>query len=234
MNIPLTATLTTIASLVLLNCSVEAQVLTQTTTAPTTNVVISQADFSGGTHSNADYSNQPTPGQTFTAPSSFTMTDLTLKGASSNNSDNGDGNFHLQIGSLNANGTTITPLETESFAVTNVAANTNNYFTFTLANSVAMTAGTVYTFSIYTAANNFYFGFANSQTDVYSGGTAFTNTNTGSFSNSVNATYAYDRTFFVEGTGAMTGTPEPGTVTVCVIAAGALLLQLRRRGFLKN
>ena len=227
MNIPAATALAVLASLVLFNRAAEAQVLTQVATAPTDSI-ISQPDFSGGTHSNADYSNQPTPGQTFTAPVTFTMTSLTLKGAGSNNADNGDGNFNLQIGSVNSDGTTITPLETESFAIFGVADGTTNYFTFTLANSVVMTAGTVYAFSINTVANNFYFGFANSTNDVYAGGTAFTNANAFSFSNSINATYPYDRTFFVG------GVPEPSTVTLCVIAVGGLLLQLRRRSFLKN
>ena len=205
--------------------------LTQSVSAPT-GATISQTDFSGSPSGSRGYSNNSgPPGETFTPSTAFTLTSVTVKGASSNNADNGDGTFDLQIGSVNSSTGAITQLDFKTAPVVNVAANTSNYVTLTLANPVSLSAGVLYKYTIFTVATNFYFGFDVGTGDVYPGGMEFNNDSstmgggnpsTVNGNGFVNPQTGVDTMFYL--------VPEPSTVTLAAVAAagGALLFRRRR------
>lgn len=209
----------------------------ETTFAPT-GAVISQADFSGTLNASQDYSdNGGPPGQTFTPQSDFTLTSFTLKaGRIGGGASNGGGmptgtlNMQLQIGSVNTGTGAITEIATESGSFTPSSSTTENYLTFTLANPIALTSGTVYGISV--LSDQGFLGFDVGSGDLYAGGTAFNNNTTTTSAgnadprrtfNGVVTPRAYDRTFYVNG-----AVPEPSSSAILAIAS-LVMLGTRRR-----
>lgn len=208
--------------------SAHAAVMTESTSAPGSNIIASQmTDLGPGPQDNGrDYTdNSGPPGQTFMVTKNSTLTAVTVLGRG----DDGGGvsGFNIQIGSVAANGA-ITALDTE--AVTGTPAVANDYVTITLATPVALSAGTTYDFNIYTA--NGWFGLAHSSSDVYASGTAFNN-DTSTTGGGTNRTFAngfvapnpgnYDYVFAAQGT-----VPEPASIGLVGLAAAGLLARRRR------
>ena len=225
----ITAVLATSAALAALSDSAPAATETNSPNAPT-NFVVGQGDDSNGPNGANSYSDGSPPAQSFTAPYTFLLTSITVQGTGSNSTPRGTGVWDIEVGRLNGtgttNGTTITPLDTETAPLipADLPANTANYFTFTLANPVQLVAGGLYEYTIHTGNDdNFYFGFAGSTNDVYPGGAAFSNGTTQFQDGDVVAnTSDFDRTFFL--------VPEPSTIAASLLGVGGLFaVSLRRR-----
>lgn len=216
-------------------------------TAPSGSFLVSQPDATatgapgsgGGLIGNQDYTdNGGPPGQTFTAPSNSPLTSVIVHGGNDagiygSAGTNGGEQFQIQIGSVDASTGAITQLDLEtSGRFPNVgAAMAGDYLSFTLAHPVTLTAGGVYSFSIASTDGGWY-GFTHSTSDVYSGGTAFNNdthtTDAGNADpnfqfNGFVSPRPYDYTFFLS----PTAVPEPATIGLLVIAAGALCVRRR-------
>ena len=214
--------------------------LSQSPTAPTSNVLVSQLSFhSDYTNDNVkdggrDFTDNSGPvGQTFTVPSASQLTAVTVHGNADDGGMDPGTNFHIRIGSVNLATRAITPLRDE--AAPEVVGGDNDYLTFTLASPVSLTAGTLYSFSIYTETG--WYGWAHSASDVYANGTPF-NSNTSTANNGNNtdglgknagfggfaatSPNAYDYVFALQGT-----VPEPASLGGLVL--GAMFLLRRRR-----
>jgi autotransporter-associated beta strand protein len=185
--------------------------LTESPTAPTLNVIASQlTDQSGAIIGNQDYTdNGGPPGQTFVVggTGNFQMQAFTILGGGGHGgtSSGSSGVFwNIQIGSVDLGTGAITELLMEA---SNVTYSSNaDYLTFTLDTPVTLSAGTTYSFSLYSSAG--WYGLAHSSGDVYAGGTAFNNdqdtTQTGNQAprrtfNGFVSPRAYDYIFAVQG-----------------------------------
>lgn len=217
-----------------------AATLSQSPTAPTSNVLVSQLSFHPDYTSDSvkdggrDFTDNSGPvGQTFTLPSASQLTAVTVHGNADTGDTNPGTNFHIRIGSVDPATRAITPLRDET--APEVIAGDNDYLTFTLASPVALTAGTLYSFSVYSETG--WYGFAHSATDVYANGTPF-NSNTSTANNGNNtdglgknagfgtfaatSPNAYDYVFALQGT-----VPEPSSLAA--LALGAMVVWGRRR-----
>lgn len=223
--------------------SARAAVISQSSSAPTTNVLVSQLNFDPNYTSDnvkdggRDFTDNSGPvGQTFTVASAAQLQAITVHG----NADDGDlsptQNFHIRIGSVNTTTRAITTLSEET-APENVVSD-NDYLTFTLTSPVPLAAGTLYSFSIYSEVG--WYGLAHSSSgDIYAGGGPF-NSNTSTQNNGDNTnglgknggfgSFAavnpnnYDFVFSLQGS-----VPEPTSLAAAGIG-GMMLLARRRRG----
>src|SRR4051812_8574045 len=91
-----------------LACGVEAATLSQSPTAPTTNVLVSQLSFHADYTNDAvkdggrDFTDNSGPvGQTFTVPSASQLQAVTVHGDRDLGDLNPANNFHIRIGSVN-------------------------------------------------------------------------------------------------------------------------------------
>ena len=146
---------------------------------------IAQLDFSGGIDP-GKYSNNYESGQSFTTLSNalgYSLTSFTLKGGGSAGNNFGTFNFILDVGSVGADGKTLTPLAQFSASSAPIANSSSDFFTFNLAAAnLHLDPGTQYAFGIsddtYVPGSNHdgpgYFGFTKGNGDVYSGGIDFT------------------------------------------------------------
>jgi hypothetical protein len=153
---------------------VGAATLSQSASAPSTNIIASQlTDLGPGTQDgNRDFTDNSGPvGQTFTVGSNSLLGAITVHGRADSGNLAAASNFHIQIGSVNAGTGAITQLRQET--APEVIASDNDFLTFTLAAPVALTTGTTYEFSIYSEAG--WYGLAHSTGDVYASGTAMNN-----------------------------------------------------------
>jgi len=195
--------------------------VSESATAPTSNVLTSQLLFNGTTFNGAqDFTdNAGPPGQTFTISGSgdFQLAAITVKGVGNSGGSSGVV-WNIQIGSVDSTTGAITVIDTESLTV-NYTSNAD-YLTFSLGALPTLAANTTYEFSI--DSQQGYYGFAglyNSGTpDAYAGGTAFNNNNspTGGGTSRTFGGFvspdAYDRLFVVQGLALAPGKTWSGTV----------------------
>jgi autotransporter-associated beta strand protein len=199
--------------------------LTEAPTAPTLNVIASQlADQSGTIIGNQDYTdNGGPPGQTFVigGTGNFQMQAFTILGGGGHggtSSGSSGIDWSIQIGSVDLGTGAITQLSMETSAVSYTS--NADYLTFTLDTPVTLSAGTTYSFSLYSSAG--WYGLAHSSSDVYAGGTAFDNdqttTQTGNQApirtfNGFVSPRSYDYVFAVQGLSLAPGKIWSGTVS---------------------
>lgn len=156
-----------------LSASGFAFTITESSTAPTLNLLTSQLDDASGSQDGARNftDNGGPPGQTFSlsTPGSFQMTAFTLQGRG----DAGGGalatNWSIQLGTVDPLTGAITPLGTETSLVS--LAGNAGFVTFTLDTPLTITSGVQYAFSVYSSVG--WYGFAHSGSDVYTDGFAF-------------------------------------------------------------
>jgi len=206
---------------------------------------ISQLDFSGGLNGGRDYTDNPTPGQTFITGSNslgYLLNSLTLKGGG-NAGGFGGGNFVVDISSVS--GTTLTNLGTFTAPAAPLTGKDFDFFTINLsAANLTLASATQYAYDIYGTAG--YFGLArspDSSTPDTSGVFAFqgnkgSRTAPTSFTpfngdqSFFNGNPSYDRTFSVGLTEVPASAPEASqtlAMSVMALGLGGLLMVARRR-----
>ena len=195
---------------------------------------ISQLDFSVGPDGSQDYTNNNTPGQTFTTGSNslgYLLNNLTLKGGSSYGSGYQTGNFVVDISSVG--GTTLTSLGTFTASAAPLSGHESDFFTIDLsAANLTLASGTQYAYDIWGTAG--FFGLSRAG-EVYTGGSAFGGPNRynspTSFTSYTNP--SYDRTFNVGLTANLPASaPEASqtlAMSVMALGLGGLLMVARRR-----
>ena len=178
--------------------SANALSITDSTSAPSANILTSQlTDLGPGTQdNNRDYMNNSGPvGQTFSVAQKSTLSSITVlgRGDSAMYYNGGPQPFtagvvwSIQISSVNVSTGSLTPIDTESnsdYVPTGGGASDTAYLTYALANPVNLTAGQEYAFNLFVndngvnvngntgAAGQSWFGLAHSAVDAYAGGTA--------------------------------------------------------------
>jgi len=220
---------------------VQAQSITESSNAPTANVLLE--NLTGGSTSGSpgatshDYLNNPPPGELFTLGGSALLGYVTVRGNGDAGYFNGTAtvplptdSYHIEIGSVS--GTTITPILTNTIAAFTPSVYTD-YLTFKLSTPVSLTAGTKYSFSIYmdsqNAVNpqNLWFGLQESLTHSFdlSDGGAFNNgSSTSTFGNTVVANpLGYSYVFVLQ------AVPEPTTLALIGLGGLGLLAAKRRQ-----
>jgi len=211
--------------------------ITTSPTAPTANILTSQlTDVGPGVQANdRDYTdNGGPPGQTFTVPNAGQITGLTVlgRGDAGGGYNSATGNFHIQLGTVNAATGAITEIAQEVAPGAGITA-ANQYITINLATPVSVVPGTTYAWTLYNEPAGWY-GLAHGTGNSYASGQAFNNdTTTTSAGNAaprrtVNGFVSpnpggYDYVFAIEGV-----VPEPTSLGVIALA-GMLALARRRR-----
>lgn len=206
------------------------------TTSPNAPVIgssdVFQASFAapGVFDAARDFTNNPTPGQSFTTPNAapaYLFNSITLKGTGVGEVGAANffgGNWNLRISAIS--GTTLTTIATDS-AVASVLPNDNDfqyYVTFGLTTPVPLLPGARYAFDLYSDTG--YFGFSRVG-DVYAGGAAFNTTGVHNFSGTTaDFVVGGDRTFFASLSPDVAAVPVPPTVALAL----AGLLPLWRAG----
>lgn len=213
----------------------QAGFLTTSPNAPVigpSDVVQSQVAAPGAFDAARDFTNNPTPGQSFTTPNAaaaYSLNSITLKGTGVGEVGAANffgGNWNLRISAIS--GTTLTTISTES-AVANVLPNDNDfryYVTFGMTTPVPLLPGAQYAFDLYSDTG--YFGFSRVG-DVYAGGAAFNTTGVRDFSGTTaNFAVGGDRTFFasLSPRAAVAAVPVPPTLALALVG----LLPLWRAG----
>ena len=195
---------------------------------------ISQLDFSVGPDGSQDYTNNNTPGQTFTTGSNslgYLLNNLTLKG--SGNAGNGyqTGNFVVDISSVG--GTTLTSLGTFTASAAPLSGHESDFFTIDLsAANLTLASGTQYAYDIYGTAG--FFGLSRAG-EVYPGGSAFKGDQGSKNSPTSFTSYipSYDRTFNVGLTANLPSSAPEASQTLVMgmmtLGLGGLLAVARRR-----
>jgi hypothetical protein len=143
-----------------------AQTLLDLSTAPRIGGSdVYDANFAGGASGSTDYTDNPTPGQTFTAGGNK-LYSITVKGAG-NGGYGGNGNFydanwHIRLSSVS--GTTLTPVAGAGDISVSAAqlANTSGYVSFIFAAPISLTQGSKYAFDLY--SEDGYFALAHDAT----------------------------------------------------------------------
>jgi len=183
-----------VASVFALTGSASAGVLSNSSAAPSGDIIASQlTDLGPGAMDGArNYTdNGGPPGQTFTVTSGGMANRFTVlgRGDSSDawdggrNAWEGDEIWGFQLGSVNTGTGAITVLATETATgfTAGGAIDITDYVTFTLTTPVNLSVGTTYVFSMYLSdaagpgIDGGWFGFAHSDTDVYASGAAINN-----------------------------------------------------------
>ena len=205
---------------------------------------ISQLDFSGGLDGGRDYTDNNTPGQTFTTGSNslgYLLSSLTLKGGNSFGNGYENGSFVVDISSVS--GTTLMNLGTFTALAAPLNGKESDFFTIDLsAANLTLASGKQYAYDIYSTDG--YFGLSrspdNPNPDAYAGGSAFQG-NQGSRTaptsfipfngdqSFFNGNPSYDRTFSVglSANGA-SAAPEASQVAVlCLVLLGVAGLTLK-------
>jgi len=232
--------------------SVSAQlVITDSTTAPSANILTSQlTDLGPGVQQNSlDYMNNGgTVGQTFTVGANATLDSITIKGRGDSASSYTSGPnpftagtiWSIQIASVNPSTDALTPLDVEqnsTYVPTGGGVNDSAFLTYTLGNPVSLVAGQEYAFNVYVndgTVGQSWFGLAHSTGAAYAGGSAEnSDTSATSGTGPVNAYGAfadlnpnnYSYVFAAEGA----AVPEPSTLAMMGMGGLSLLALLRRR-----
>jgi hypothetical protein len=218
-----------------------AATLSQSASAPTTNILVSQLSFHPDYTNDAvkdggrDFTDNSGPvGQTFTVGSNAQIQAITVHGNRDLGELNPQQNFHIRIGSVNTSTRAITTLRDE-VAPENVASD-DDYLTFSLASPLSVSAGTLYSFSVYSEVG--WYGWAHSASDVYANGAPF-NSNTSTANNGNNtdglgknagfgtfaapSPNAYDYVFAIQGT-----VPEPASLAALMLGGVAVCARRRR------
>jgi hypothetical protein len=232
-------------------CANAQVTITDSTSAPTANILTSQlTDLGPGPQdNNRDYMNNGgTVGQTFTVSGNSILDSITIKGRGDSAQYYSGGPqpftagtvWSILISSVNPTTGALTPLDQEqnnTYVPTGGGADSTAYLTYALANPVTLTAGQEYAFNLYVndgTVGESWFGLAHSTGDAYSGGTAEnSNTSTTSGTGPVNAyggfaepnPAGYDYVFAAEGT----SVPEPATLAMAGLGGISLLAAWRRR-----
>ncbi len=209
------------------------------TTSPTPPVIgpsdVAQPLFAGpGVFDPAhDFTDNPTPGQSFTTPNAapaYRLNSITLKGTGVGVVGAGNffgGNWNLRISAIS--GTTLTPIATDS-AVANVLPNDNDfryYVTFTFTTPVLLAPGSTYAFDLFSESG--YFGLSRVG-DVYAGGAAFNTSGVRDFSGTTaNFAVGGDRTFFASLSPDVAAVPVPPTIALALVGLLPILRAGRRR-----
>ncbi len=224
-----------------------AATISESAIAPSVNILASQlTDLGPGTFDGGrNYAdNGGPPGQTFTVGSASVLGSVTVMGRGDsagfwNNGPQpmtGSEVWGVQIASVNGDGS-LNVLDFETATGFAAPANIADYLTFTLANSVSLSAGVNYAFSIdFNGTQSAWFGLAHSDSDVYSGGYAINNNSSiaNPGANGGGARYAfngfaapvpgnYDYVFAVQ------GVPEPGTFAFLLFGGLGLAVFGKRR-----
>jgi hypothetical protein len=209
--------------------------ISESGTAPSGNILASQLTASSGAQDNThDYTdNGGPPGETFTVSHNATLSSFTILGRGDAGGGSSGATWNVQIGSVNPSTGVITQLDNESATFSYSAA--NDYLTFGLGNPVSLTAGNLYSFSVFTSAG--YYGLAHSNA-----GSSLSNeygvNNDQSLGQAGNAAPArtfngvaspnpsgYIYTFAAQGSLTV---PEPASTTLVLIGVAGLAL-IRRR-----
>ena len=214
------------------------------TTSPTPPVIgpsdVAQPLFAGpGVFDPArDFTNNPTPGQSFTTPNAapaYLLNSITLKGTGVGAAGAGTffgGNWNLRISAIS--GTTLTPIATDS-AIANVLPNDNDfqyYVTFGLTTPVSLLPDAQYAFDLFSDTG--YFGFSRVTSigdgDVYAGGAAFNTTGVRNFTGTTaDFTVGGDRTFYASLSPDVAAVPVPPTIALALVGLLPLWRAGRRR-----
>lgn len=218
------------------------------TTSPTPPTIgpsdVFQASFAapGVFDAARDFTNNPTPGQSFTTlntAAAYRLNSITLKGIGGGlNGTAGAGNFfggnwNLRISAIS--GTTLTLIALDS-AIANVLPNDNEfqyYVTFGLTTPVSLLPGARYAFDLYSDTG--YFGFSRVTSigdggDPYAGGAAFNTTGVRDFSGTTaNFAVGGDRTFFASLSPDVAAVPVPPTLALAIVGLLPLWRAGRRR-----
>ena len=214
------------------------------TTSPTPPTIgpsdVFQASFAapGVFDAARDFTNNPTPGQSFTTPigaAAFRLNSITVKGVGAGefapvvaagagfNTDS----WHLRISAIT--GTLLTTLATESASATDLPADNDfrYYVTFALATPVLLAPGSTYAFDVYSESG--YFGLSRVG-DVYAGGAAFNTTGVRNFTGTTaDFRVTGDRTFFASLSPDVAAVPVPPTLALAIVGLLPLWRAGRRR-----
>lgn len=188
---------------------------------------ISQLDFSGAVDSGRDYTDNPTPGQTFTTGSNspgYLLNSLTFKGGGTAGGGYEHGSFVVDISSVSGN--TLTNLGNFTASAPSLTSLSSDFFTINLsAANLTLASGTQYAYDIYSTKG--YFGLSQSTTDTYAGGVAFKGDQGGRTSpttfTAFNSDPNYDRTFSV---GLTANPPASAPEASQTLALGVMMLGL--------
>ncbi len=215
------------------------------TTSPNAPVIgpsdVVQASFAapGAFDAARDFTDRPTPGQSFTTPNAapaYRLNSITVKGVGAGelppvvaagagfNTDS----WHLRISAIT--GTLLTTLAAESASATGLPADDDfrYYVTFTFTTPVLLAPGSTYAFDLFSESG--YFGLSRVG-DVYAGGAAFNTTGVRDF-NGTAANFAVggDRTFFASlSPTSVAAVPVPPTAALALVGLLPLWRAGRRR-----
>lgn len=214
------------------------------TTSPTppvigpSDVVQSQVAASGAFDLVHDFTDRPTPGQSFTTPNAapaYRLNSITVKGVGPGelspvvaagagfNTDN----WHLRVSAIT--GTLLTTLATESAGATGLPddGDFRYYVTFTFTTPVLLAPGSTYAFDLFSESG--YFGLSRVG-DVYAGGAAFNTTGVRDFSGTTaDFTVGGDRTFYASLSPDVAAVPVPPTIALALVGLLPLWRTGRRR-----
>ncbi|PXA05095.1 hypothetical protein DDZ13_03785 [Coraliomargarita sinensis] len=211
--------------------SINAATVTSTTSAPTIDgadiamYTITDTDF-GTSRLNGDRSAR---GQTFTTGSNSTgylLSSFTLQSAETF-TPNGfqDGEYQLRVGTLS--GSTFTAIADETTPLdTGFAYTDTHYITFSFDTSVLLAANTLYAIDVNKLDGQGFQSYRNTDDSSYTGGTAYSGSNTGSSTSDTVNTHGHDRVFHVDLAAAPI--PEPSSLWLSAFAALSLMLRRRR------